>query len=371
MKLSGRPSTPWVIAGAAVGIFLAIVAGGALALTHITATPSLAQDSPGASATARVHALGRLEPAGRIRRVAPPSGSETALVARLLVDEGRDVQTGELLAMLDNHDRREAAVAEAEAHLQEARSRLEQVRAGAKSGEIEAQRQAVNLAEMEQAYVQRELDRAEQLHLRNLMSDEEHEKKRCLRDRLAIERQRAEQQLAALEEVRAVDVEVAERQVKSAEAALVRARAELRAAELRAPADGRILKIHARAGERVGEQGLLELGDVANMQAVAEIFEGDLPLVQVGQPARVILDSSGESIRGEVAELGHLVARKSVLNNDPVSDTDARVVEVRVRLFPAANSRHAAFPTREVEVTIEAVAAVAAAESVPQGTPRR
>ena len=63
----------------------------------------------------RVYALGRLEPAGTILQLVPRSGNEGAIVERLLVQEGDDVETGATLAVLDNHSRRLAALNESQA----------------------------------------------------------------------------------------------------------------------------------------------------------------------------------------------------------------------------------------------------------------
>jgi HlyD family secretion protein len=47
------------------------------------------------------------------------------------------------------------------------------------------------------------------------------------------------------------------------------------------------------------------------------------------------------------------VARKIVLTNDPVSDTDARVVEVRIDLEPESARRVERLSNARVEVFIE------------------
>lgn len=355
------------VAAVAMALVLAVAGGYGFTLSrHDGSSGPLAGPAAGEIAF-RVHALGRLEPAGRIRKITPHSGSETALVAELLVEEGQDVAAGDLLAVLDNHFRRKASLAESVAQLAAAQARLAQVQAGAKPGDIEAQREAVALHSAQLAFAERELARAQQLHARNVLPVEELDKKLWARDRLAIERRRAEQQLAALAEVRDVDVEVLAREVTAAEAAVERARAEFLASEVRAPVAGRILKIHTRTGERVGNDGLLELGDVSEMQAVAEVFEGDLPAVRPGQRAEVIVDSTGDTIPGEVIAQGHLVARKSILSNDPVSDTDARVVEVRVRLYPPADVPVEKLSNARVEVSIDVSSAPAApsGESAP------
>jgi HlyD family secretion protein len=97
---------------------------------------------------------------------------------------------------------------------------------------------------------------------------------------------------------------------------------------------------------------VLELGDVREMQAVAEVFEADVSLLREGLSAEVVVDGSGDRLTGRVVEIGHLVARKVVLTNDPVSDTDARVVEVRVSLDAESSARVARLSNARVEVKI-------------------
>ncbi|OYW21582.1 MAG: hypothetical protein B7Z55_05640, partial [Planctomycetales bacterium 12-60-4] len=110
-----------------------------------------------------VHALGRLEPRGTVLQISAPSGNEGARVVRLLVAEGADVAAGEVLAILDLHDRREAAVVEARARLRAAEAKLEQIRAGAKPGEIAAQAALVERMDAELELARKELDRAREL----------------------------------------------------------------------------------------------------------------------------------------------------------------------------------------------------------------
>jgi HlyD family secretion protein len=72
------------------------------------------------------------------------------------------------------------------------------------------------------------------------------------------------------------------------------------------------------------------------MEAVAEVHEADLPLVRVGQKATARLRTRVEmKLTGTVVHVGGLVGRRVVLDNDPVKDADARVVEVRIRLDSA------------------------------------
>ena len=78
-----------------------------------------------------------------------------------------------------------------------------------------------------------------------------------------------------------------ETRVRVVEAQLAHARAELERAHVRSPIDGRVLDVHAREGERVGEDGIVELGKTDHMFAIAEVYEDDIGRVRVGQRARV------------------------------------------------------------------------------------
>jgi RND family efflux transporter MFP subunit len=117
-----------------------------------------------------------------------------------------------------------------------------------------------------------------------------------------------------------------------ARASLDRARAELELSTVRAPIDGQVLEVHARAGERVGPDGIVELGETSAMYAVAEVYETDVGRVRVGQPAVVRSPALPRELGGEVERIGLKIGKKDVLSTDPVADADARVVEVEIRL---------------------------------------
>lgn len=339
-------------------ILLALVSGGVAYLTRgvwIEQLSGQATVRTGESNKAReyVSALGRLEPAGNVVRVAPKSGNEGASVEALLVKEGEDAYAGKTIAILDSRDRRAAALAEAESQVKLAEAKLERVKSGAKPADIRSQEAAAALVDQQSKVALRDLNRTKQLARSDVVSDELLEQRQWEYDRLLLEHERLVSLVESTKEVREVDIAVAEQEIAVAKAALERARTELNASEVRAPISGRILKIHTRSGERIGDRGLLEMGAVTEMQAVAEVFEADIPLIQIGQTAEIVLDSSGIELSGRVAEIGHLVARKIVLTNDPVSDTDARVIEVRIDLAEGDRQRVERLSNSRVEVRIQ------------------
>lgn len=117
-----------------------------------------------------------------------------------------------------------------------------------------------------------------------------------------------------------------------ARANLQGAEADLELSTVRAPIAGQVLDIHAREGERVGLEGIAELGETSSMYAVAEVYEADIGRVRVGQRARVSSPALPRELTGRVERIGLKVGKKDVLSTDPVADADARVVEVEVRL---------------------------------------
>ena len=355
-NLTQRRRRPILLRIVGIVVVLAGIAGASVAhrLNSQASTDAVAlADNAARFRPNKVHALARLEPEGTVLKISPQSGNDGTRVERLMVREGDDITRGSVVAVLDNERLREAALAEAEARLELAKTRLAQIQAGAKPGDIAAQQFAVELLAEQIKVSERELNRSRELHVKNVVAKEELDRKQWLLDRVTLEHRKAQELLKSVREVREIDVRVAERDVAAAAASVRRAEVDLDSSRVRSPAAGRILKIHTHEGERIGNQGLLELGDVLRMQAVAEIFETDVAQLRVGLKAVVKVDCLSEPITGEIAEIGHRVARKVVLTNDPVSDTDARVVEVRIRLAPSEIERVARLSNARVEVNIE------------------
>jgi HlyD family secretion protein len=336
----------------AAGVALVAVAAVAVVAWRNRSVPA-----PNVAATPvvlNVHSLGYLEPKSEVIRLAAPSTMEQTRVERLLVAEGDSVHAGDVLAVLDNYQRRSAAVAEAEARVEVEQAKLEQIKAGAKPGDLAAQKAMVSRANSVLNESLSDLKRSERLVGRNAAPAAELDDAKLKVESARDDLKHAESTLESLSEVRAVDVNQQERQIAAAQASLGMARAELTMTEVRAPIDGRILKICVRPGERIGDDGILEIGDTSEMYAVAEVYEADLPRVRLGQPAAVkLFTGAGEKMQGEVAEIGMIVAKKDVLANDPVADTDARVVEVRVRLKPEDARVVERLSNARVEVTID------------------
>jgi HlyD family secretion protein len=175
--------------------------------------------------------------------------------------------------------------------------------------------------------------------------------------RVEIELQKAqqqlkrEQQLASTSATSQVKLEVAQLDVKSFQAALEAAKANLELALVRAPFRGQVLDVHTHPGEQIRVEGILELGRTDRMYVIAEVYETDIARVAVGQTAQVRSPALAKPVSGKVESIGMKVGRMDVLGTDPVAETDARVIEVSILLDdPAAVSR---LTNLQVEVEID------------------
>jgi HlyD family secretion protein len=321
---------------------LAVFLGGtALALVSMKrSTPPKTQASVEPQGPMGVSSLGRIQPEDGIVTVGARSLSgQPSLVGRLNVKEGDYVNAGQVLAVLDSLPQLEAALRQTEARAKVADARLKQVKAGANPADVAAQQAEIARLEVELANAKTTYARTEKLFKNAAATQPALE-----RDQLAVEAitQRiveAKERLRSLE-VRQTDIDVLAAELKAAEAEVERTRVEARAGIIRAPYNGVVLKIHAWQGAEIGPRGILELAKVDQMFVIAEVAESDSPRVKVGQRAKVTGYSLPHPIEGTVERLGLKVSRNSLVRDNPVNLTDARIVEVRIRLDDSVKVRN-------------------------------
>jgi HlyD family secretion protein len=129
-----------------------------------------------------------------------------------------------------------------------------------------------------------------------------------------------------------VQLDAAQLDLDIALADLAAAEASLELALVRAPLRAQVLEIHAYPGERVGPEGIMELGRTDRMYAVAEVYETDITAVKVGQLAKIRTPAMDTELTGKVERISLKVGRLDVVGTDPIAKTDARVVEVFILL---------------------------------------
>jgi HlyD family secretion protein len=122
---------------------------------------------------------------------------------------------------------------------------------------------------------------------------------------------------------------------------------------VRSPINGKVLKIHTRAGEIVSNQGIADIGKTNQMYVVAEIYETDIKKVQIGQQATIASVAFPGKLQGTVSQIGLQVSKQNVFDVNPQADTDQKVVEVKIRISnPEDSQRVARLTNLQVQVMI-------------------
>jgi HlyD family secretion protein len=163
----------------------------------------------------------------------------------------------------------------------------------------------------------------------------------------------AQATLEKIAEVRPVDVEVAKAEVDDAIAEVNQAKKNLEQTYVRSPQDGQVLDIHTRAGEVVSSNGIVEIGQTSQMYVVAEVYQSDISKVRPGQQVQITSDALPDELQGTVDRIGLQVRRQSVVNTDPSTNIDARVIEVHVRLDRVSNQKAAQLTNLQVKAVIK------------------
>jgi HlyD family secretion protein len=342
-----------------------------------------------APAVQTITALGRLAPVGEVIRLSSPSSTQGNRVDRLLVQEGDPVRAGQVVAILDSYDQLNTALAEADARVKVAQAKLVITQAGARQGEIAAQRaeiarleadyqgniqtQAAAVARLQATLrnAQAEFNRYRALHQQGAISASERDSKQLAVDtaqkslqeaqmtlaRLGSTRQqdlsKAKANLARIAEIRPVEVQANQAEVEQAIAARNQAKAALAKALVRAPIAGEILYVHTRSGEVVSTDGIVEIGQTRQMQAIAEVYQSDIEQIRVGQQVRVTSTAMAGQLTGTVKRVGSQVRRQTVVNTDPSANIDARVIEVHITLDAASSRKAAKLTNLQVQVVIQ------------------
>lgn len=284
-----RPRSFWLVGGLGLLVVLVLVV---VMRRSMTPTPVAQPQVEAVGPPEAVAALGQLEPAGDVRRLAAPMSGfgGSPRVAELLVKEGDPVAEGDVLARFDNRP-------QILADLAGVREKLRTLDIEIRMQKREVSRYAAAAREGAAALV--------------LLEDKQDELVRLegeRRESLARER---------------------------------KLQADLRDSELRSPIDAVVLKLHSRVGERPGDDGVLEVGASQRMEALIEVYESDIGRVRLGQAVSLVSENGGFSGRltGEVVRISPQVRQRRVLSTDPTGDADARIVEVRVRLSPDSASK--------------------------------
>lgn len=331
--------------------------------------------------------LGRLET--EVTKISVPATLNNDRVAQLLVKRGDRIAADRVIAILDSRDRTLGTLLEAKQQVNVAQAELAQVKAGAKRGEINAQRaeivrlqaqlagetdrQQASLASLEAEVnnARAEYNRYQLLYKEGAISASLFDEKRLALQKaqaqfnegqvnksqtantLRAQIEAAKANLNSIAEVRPADIQTAQAKVNSAIATVKRTEAEVRQTEVKSPYSGQILEIYAKSGEMVGEKGIADLGQTSQMRVVTEVYQSDIKKIRLGQQAKITGEAFTGELRGVVEEIGLQVSQQEIFDNQPGANLDQRVIKVRLRLHPQDRDRVSGLTNLQVEVAIQ------------------
>jgi HlyD family secretion protein len=409
-----------------------------------------------------VTALGKLAPQGEIVKLSAPTSVDGVKIERLLVKEGETVTAGQVIVILDSRGRLEAALDEAKARVSVAQASLVTTKAGAKQGEIDAQKatiarlQAERVADIEllkatlakvlvetqtqsqsltatlarviaetQTQTAAQIGAIAEAQAGLVNAQAENKRYAALTRQGAVSRSTGDSRLLTLQtsqqrvnqaqsnltriqssgkqqinearanlrriqesgkqqieearanlsktetsryqqiregqftlnriaEVRPVDVSAAETEIRSVRATQKVAEQSLAKAYIRSPIDGQIFKIFSHPGEVVSTtDGIADLGKTSQMYGVVEVYNSDTSKIRAGQQVKITSNSLSGELHGTVERIGTYVKRQDVINADPTSNIDNRVIEVHVILDPASSQKAANFTNLQIQAVID------------------
>ena len=278
--------------------------------------------------------LGRVEPrSGEIKIAAPLPGGR---IADVLVKANEDVFAGELLVRLDDEEAL-ARVAEADAQVAlHKRARNDQSAPAASAdrrkaedaaadAERSARRRAFGAGQDDRRLAGRHASKADLDAARSALSRAQ-DRLRERQDALAKLKASADTPLPTRLEG---ELNVAQAEWRVAQAALEKT-------QIRAPADGVVLRVDAKKGELAVpslEPALLVIGDVSALRVRAEVNEQDLGRIRAGQSVLVRAAAfHGREFDGKVSSVARVVGPSRINSGDPRKFNDVDVLEVVVDL---------------------------------------
>lgn len=354
-------------------------------------------DTVQAAPVTAIVALGLIEPEGEVIKLSVPNAQDSR-VNQILVEEGEVVRVGQVLAILQGIDRRQADLRDAQTEVRLRQAEFIKTQQGdAKRATIAAQQAAIarleaqlttgiaqkqaaiasveaSLREAELTYHRRQVLSAEgaiaraeldtalrELDTARALVNERQADLAEVKTTLTAEIAQEQAKLRELEEVRPIDIEIAAAQLTKAEITVKQQQANLEDVQVRAPIAGQILRINTRIGEQVNTtQGIMELARTDRMFVNAEISEMDIAHVYKGQRATITSEYGGFAgdIYGTVEQIGLQIGKRLLQDasvsatDNPTVDSNERIVMVKIRIDRPDNAKVKALTNMQVRVKL-------------------
>jgi len=277
-----------------------------------------------------VAAVGLVEPVSELVAIAP---RVPGWILAVHVAAGQTVKAGAPLFTLDSTDlNAEHALRVQAVHVSEAQ--LARLKALPRPEDIPIARAAVDEAKARLEDARSKFERAEAMADHRAVSDEERTQRRqaVAREEAAVAIRQAELDkllAGAWQE----DIAVADSQLSMARAAAARTQADIERLTTRAPMDAVILRLTARAGQYaptgILEEPLVTLGSPGPLHIRADVNEQDVPRVMAGASAvAMVRGAATDRINLTYVRVEPQVTPKKALSGYAQERVDTRVMQV-------------------------------------------
>jgi multidrug resistance efflux pump len=244
------------------------------------------------------------------------------VLVELRVRDGQKVKKDEVIAVLSNYARADVTLRMAEADLTKLKQNNEFVLKGTRLSEI-----ALQEATLKSSIEQNKLDALQRA--RSGKPPDQREIETALADQ-ALERQKVRVQLLKT----TLDNDLAQYEIDlvNTQSRVDSAKRTLEDALVRTPLDGVVVQIFSRQGERVSPAGIVKIVDMNQLRVLADVDELHVGRLKPGGKVDVTFRGNNDVYKGTIERIAPTVKRMQRVEPDGGSSTDARVVQVEIKI---------------------------------------
>lgn len=258
------------------------------------------------------------------------SSRVSARVAEIAVDEGEQVQTGQVIAKLETKEL-EVQVAQAKANLAAAQAKLAGIQAGSRPQQVAQAVAGANSAEANLDNAKKIYERTKTLYFQGAVAAQQLDSALAALNVAQAQYEAANQSASLVAEgSRPEDIQAAAAQVAQAQAVLKNAELQLDNATIVAPISGVIAKKSINAGESVSiGQPLFDVVDAKDIWVAANIDETYIGKIHTSQEVTFTIDAfPGQTFQGKVREVGAATGSQfSLLPNENTSGNYTKLTQ--------------------------------------------
>ncbi len=257
-------------------------------------------------------------------------------IAEFPVEEGDDINKGDLIAKLDNRDLL-ARLIEAEAELKVAKSKLREVASGARDEEIKKANAVLESALADMEFAEESLQRYKLLYKEGFTTQEIIDKKeKTLKVAVSKVKEAQEEKILLERGPKEETIKYLEDTVKRASASAEYYREVLNKTVITAPISGKVIRKYLQKGEIISKEMNLPVVAIANLKKIwinAEIDETDIGRFRIGDQVEIRSDAyPDKTFKGEVCRISDYVGARGFKPGNTSKNLDMKVIQVKILL---------------------------------------